>query len=376
MTVLVAGLLAVILAGLALEQRRALRDRAKLTHVVYVNGIRGKSTVTRLIDAGLRTGGWKVFCKTTGTVPMTIGVDGVARPLVRRGRANISEQLRTLHQAAEERAQVLVLECMAVDPALQNVTQHRMVRADVGVITNVRLDHTAEMGGTLEEICDSLSNTIPRNGLLFTADAEFFPQLSRNAAEVGCDARLAQMEEGLPEIDFPENIALALAVCRQLGVEKAAALEGMRHYQRDPYALSLHRLRGGGIFVNAMSANDPQSTELVFRRLAEQFGWRSGDVTLLINNRPDRGYRTEHMVMVAQALAPARVWLVGASQVSAARAIGRRVPEADIQRFSRAEELPLDEVPTGQVVFAVGNVAGPGHQVMERVRKEAEVYVP
>ena len=109
MTVLVAGLLAVILAGLALEQRRALRDRAKLTHVVYVNGIRGKSTVTRLIDAGLRAGGWKVFCKTTGTVPMTIGVDGVARPLVRRGRANISEQLRTLHQAAEEGAQVLVL---------------------------------------------------------------------------------------------------------------------------------------------------------------------------------------------------------------------------------------------------------------------------
>ena len=159
-------------------------------------------------------------------------------------------------------------------------------------------------------------------------------------------------------------------------MEKAAALEGMRHYQRDLYALSLHRLRGGGIFVNAMSANDPQSTELVFRRLAAQFGWRSGDVTLLINNRPDRGYRTEHMVMVAQALAPARVWLLGASQVSAARAIGRRVPQVEIRRFSRAEELPLDEVPAGQVVFAVGNVAGPGHQVMERVRKEAEVYVP
>ena len=80
--------------------------------------------------------------------------------------------------------------------------------------------------------------------------------------------------------------------------------------------------------------------------------------------------------MVAQALAPARVWLLGASQVSAARAIGRRVPQAEIRRFSRAEELPLDEVPAGQVVFAVGNVAGPGHQVMERVRKEAEVYVP
>ena len=48
---------------------------------------------------------------------------------------------------------------MAVDPALQAVSQHRMVRADIGVITNVRLDHTAEMGPTLEEICELLQMT-------------------------------------------------------------------------------------------------------------------------------------------------------------------------------------------------------------------------
>ena len=77
--------------------------------MVYVNGIRGKSTVTRMIDGGLRAGGWKVFCKTTGTVPMVIGVDGTARPLVRRGRANISEQVRVLHRAVREGAQILSL---------------------------------------------------------------------------------------------------------------------------------------------------------------------------------------------------------------------------------------------------------------------------
>ena len=125
-----------------------------------------------------------------------------------------------------------------------------------------------------------------------------------------------------------------------------------------------------------MSINDPQSTQLVFRRLAERFGWQGRDLTLLINNRPDRGYRTEHMVMVAGALQPARVWLLGASQVTTARAVRRRVPQADIRRFSGAEQLPLAEVPAGQVVFAVGNVAGPGHQVMKRVREEAEEYVP
>lgn len=85
MSALILLLLAVCLALLILEDRQVRRDRSELVHVVYVNGIRGKSTVTRMIDGGLRAGGWKVFCKTTGTVPMVIGVDGTARPLVRRG---------------------------------------------------------------------------------------------------------------------------------------------------------------------------------------------------------------------------------------------------------------------------------------------------
>ena len=376
MALIAAVLLVVILIYLALERRCALQNRNKLQHVIHVNGIRGKSTVTRLIDAGLRAGGFRVFCKTTGTIPMAIGTDATARPLPRRGRANIREQLDMLRLAAQEDAQILVLECMAVDPALQHVTQHKMLQADIGVITNVRLDHTAEMGETLEEICDSLSNTIPKNGVLFTADEQFFAQLDRNAERIGCRTELVRPRGNEPEFDFPENLALALSVCRHLGVAEETALNGMLHYQRDPYALSLFRLPGGSIFVNGLSINDPQSTQLVFERLAKRFDWDSSQLVLLINNRPDRGYRTEHMAMVAQALQPTQVWLLGASQRTAARAILKRAPHLEIRRFSQTGELPLDQIPQGKVVFAVGNVAGPGHEVMKRVREEGEEYVP
>lgn len=375
MTWIISILFALILAFLALEQRRALHDRRRLKHIVYVNGIRGKSTVTRLIDAGLRSGGYKVFCKTTGTVPMTIGVDNIARPLHRRGRANIKEQLQILHQAALADAEILVLECMAVDPKLQWVTQHKMLRADIGVITNVRLDHTAEMGETLEQICNSLSGTIPEGGHLFTADRNFFPQLRTNSAALGSTAELALPTGNEPAIDFPENLALALAVCRHLGVAEEAALSGMERYQPDPYALSLHHLPGGGIFVNGMSINDPQSTQLVFERLCAEFGWTSGDLTLLINNRPDRGYRTEHMLLVAKALQPREVWLLGASQLTAARKLRRDLPQAAVRSFARAADVPLQPLPAGKVIFAVGNVAGPGHDIMHRIREEGEDYV-
>ena len=372
MGVCLAILLLVILAGLMLEKRRALRDRARLTHVIHVNGIRGKSTVTRLIDAGLRADGLRVFCKTTGTDPIFIGTDGVQVPMHRRGQANIKEQLGILHRAASEGAQVLVIECMAVDPALQAVAQHQMLRADVGVITNVRLDHTEEMGGTLEEICDSLSSMIPRNGVLFTADERFFPQLGRNAETVGCKTVLAHPTGHEPDFDFPENLALALAVCRWLGVEEKTALEGMLHYQRDPYALSLHTLPSGAMFVNGLSINDPQSTELVFHRLKEKYGWTGKRFILLINNRPDRGYRTHHMAMVARDLQPDEVWLLGASQLMMTRAVRRDVPHAVLRRFTGADQVPLDQVPDTAFVFAVGNLAGPGRPLMERVRQEGQ----
>ena len=44
-----------------IEGRDAAKSRATLRHVVHVNGTRGKSTVCRLIEAGLRAGGLRVF---------------------------------------------------------------------------------------------------------------------------------------------------------------------------------------------------------------------------------------------------------------------------------------------------------------------------
>ena len=375
MAVLIISLLAVCLVLLYLEDRRARRERSEFAHVIYVNGIRGKSTVTRMIDAGLRAGGWSVFCKTTGTVPMTIGVDGVERPLVRHGRANINEQLRILHRAAQEGAKILVIECMAVDPALQAVSQERMVRSDIGVITNVRLDHTAEMGPTLEEICDSLSNTIPDHGVLFTADGTYFEQLKRNGQRRSCRVELAVPDSGLPDFDFPENVALALAVCQEVGVARETALEGILHYCPDPYVLSLFRLSEGAVFVNAMSVNDPQSTQLNYHRLSGRPGLSGRRLVLLINNRPDRGYRTGHMVMVAQGLRPEEIWLLGASQQAVRRRLERVLPGTPVHCYQSAAAVPLESRGEDTLIFAAGNLAGPGKDLMERVKQEGTADV-
>lgn len=133
--------------------------RKSFKHVILVNGIRGKSTVCRLIDAGLRNSGYKVYTKTTGTLPMVIDVNNHEKIINRLGPANIREQLKIMRDAKKQNAEILVIECMAVNPELQEIVQQKMVNADIVVITNVREDHIGEMGDTLDELAYAFSKT-------------------------------------------------------------------------------------------------------------------------------------------------------------------------------------------------------------------------
>lgn len=368
---LVLALFGALLVLLLWEARAADKSRRQIKHVIYVNGTRGKSSVTRLIDAGLRASGKKVFCKTTGTLPMTIDVHNDEQQIHRVGKANIKEQLKILRRAAAQGAELLVVECMAVAPVLQHVSQHRMLRADIAVLTNVRLDHTDEMGYSLPEICDSLCSTIPAGGVVFTAETQYFDRIERHAHSLGATAFAVTAQTEYADIDFPENVSLALAVCEYLGVQRAAALACMRQYKRDPYALSLHRLPSGALFINALSVNDPQSSRLVYAEVLRKLNPAPERLILLLNNRPDRGYRTEHMLLLARLLRPQKIWLLGASQQVAARRLRRADFAPEITLFDSVSDIPFSGLDDNTVVFAAGNLANGGTLLMERIRKEA-----
>lgn len=371
---LIAVLSLLYLLALGVEARQVRTARRKLSHVVHVNGTRGKSTTCRLIDAGLRAGGLRVFTKTTGTDPMTLEVDGRELPIVRRGKANIKEQIGIIRKAAAQQAQVLVVECMAIQPELQYAAQHRILQADVGVITNVRRDHTDVMGQTLPEICTALCSTVPRGGILFTGETRLTDPMARSAAALGSQFVPVRPRGDEPEFDFPENIALALAVCQHLGVDRETALEGMRHYKRDPYALTLHRIHGC-IWINGLSINDIQSTCMVWEQMAEKYDLTGRRLILLVNNRADRGSRTQDMLGVCLALKPQEVWLLGASRTYMQRGLARGLPETRVTWFARAEQMDFSRLDQNCAVFAVGNIAGEGRALMERVRKEGTAFV-
>ena len=354
------------LAWLVLENHLARKHRRAIGHVIHVNGIRGKSSVSRLIDAGLRAGGLHVMTKTTGTCPELIHTNGSQTPLARRGRPSIKEQLRILRLAAEQHAEVLVIECMAVLPEYQKISEERMLRSDIGVITNVRPDHLEEMGETLDAIAQSLSNTIPMAGMLFTADAAYAEFFDKQAQAKGTSLVLTESDDiEDPGIDFAENVALALAVCQHLGVARETALKGMARYRPDPGAFRVDRSVGKFgkqlVFLNAMAANDPASAEKILDWAQAQGLMTCGRPMLLINNRYDRQARLQQFVDFAvehQARFDGFIAAGACRQLMRRALVKRGIALERIAGLGSYAELSALE--HDAVIFAVGNIVGSG----------------
>ena len=354
---------------LVAEKIFATRHRRAIGHVIHVNGTRGKSAVTRLIAAGLSEGGIKTYCKTTGTLPMTIDTKGNETEIKRLGKANISEQIKILKAAYKDGAEALVLECMAVDPELQHVCEHKILHSDIGVITNARVDHVAEMGSTTAGVCEALSNTIPKCGITFTADKDQFETIKFKAKSLRGTAVLAdKCDFDASEFLFPENIALALAVCEYVGVDRELALAGMRKVKPDPYEAKAYTLEGI-TFVNGMSANDPVSTEMVYDRF-KHLKTKDGKSVVVLNTRPDRGYRTGLMIDYIKKQSPDIVWLLGS---------GRRVASMRLRKcgfetreYAGADKLPIESLPDGSLIFAIGNIANEGIALMDIIESKGK----
>ncbi len=281
--------------------KRHLLNLKKIPNRIHVNGSRGKSSVTRLIGAALRGDERKVVVKTTGTTPRFIYPDGKEVPIFRPGKANIVEQLKVIAEAARVGADTLVIECMAITPEYIKTLEERIVKSTVGVITNVREDHLDVMGPTVYDVAVNLSLSMPKNGVVFTAEKKWFWVLEREAKRRGSEIYLVDGAEvsdeemaPFPYIEHKDNVALALAVAKHFGVPRKVALERMYRVNPDPGVLREIVLSRDGKIIylfNALAANDPDSAQLIWD-MARRMRQADKTVVLLVLRR-DRPQRTE-----------------------------------------------------------------------------------
>ncbi|MFI5641426.1 poly-gamma-glutamate synthase PgsB [Streptomyces goshikiensis] len=381
--VLLVCCLVMLIAGV-LEQRRHFANLDHIPHRVLVNGIRGKSSITRLCAGALRGGGLTTVAKTTGTAARFIHPDATEEPVYRKfGIANVVEQIGIVRRAAAYRPHALVMECMAVMPALQEINQSKLIQSTIGVLCNVREDHVAEMGPTLDDIARSLSRSMPHDGICVTAEKERFDVLqeeadARNCRLVYADPDTVSDEElrGFSWFTFKENVAIALTVAELLGVDRETALQGMYDAPPDPGVLSVERyLAPGGKrlrFANVFAANDPESTLMNINQLLD-LGAVDRPLNVVINCRPDRVERNGQMGSIIPDLRPDRVFVIGHPARSAIdaipaewrdRAVDLGGDHRDGEEF--VHEL-LGHLDASSSLVAIGNIHGQGEVLLEHL---------
>jgi gamma-polyglutamate synthase len=384
---LVAVLAAAYLVYGILEYQVHLRNLRAVPIRVHVNGTRGKSSVARLIAAGLRAGGIRTVAKTTGSAARYIHPDGSEEPIPRAGPPNIREQLGIVRRARREGAQAIVMECMAVMPELQIVCERRILRSTVGVITNARPDHLDVMGPTVEDVAVALSGTTPRGGALFTSEHERQGALAVAAKEQGAEFREvdptsygSDVTAGFGHVEHADNVALSLAVCEHLGIPKDVALDGMRTAAPDIGALTIHRVREGGKeieFVNGFAANDPESTAAIWRVIVPATD-RSRNVIGIVSMRADRHDRArQYGQMIGETLKADHFILTGGlTHPVKAGALKRGVPGETMtdmggcsagEIYAKILELTKDR----SIVIGVGNIGGVGGELVALVKSKS-----
>lgn len=374
-------LLLVFIIFYRIERVRHERILHSIPIRIWVNGTRGKSSVTRLIASGLRAAGKKVIAKTTGTSARIIMHDGAEEPVVRLGMANIREQLRTLKSMAQKQPDAVVLECMALKPDLQVTEATQIVQPTVAVITNARPDHLDVMGPTVTQVAEAFINAVPHNCPLYCSQSSllenFIPRLQDKNITVTFSKADAVSDHELKKftyIEHRQNVALALDVCAHFGVDKRTALKGMYAMQPDPGVLYMEKLDVYGkrvIFVNAMAANDTESISQIWETIEKTFS----EINVLINCRDDRVDRSFRIVeLIKEKIRADQYILTGTGTHACARALKKFIDRKKI--FTLDNQTPdaavahiTEIIGDHSLIFAIGNTVGYGMELSQEFHK-------
>lgn len=360
--------LALLLSWLWLQ---SILHRRRLTTIpvrIHVAGTRGKSTVTRMIAAGLRAGGMRTLGKTTGSEPRFIDPEGTDHDFLRRGPAAIIEQVRLVTEASRLRAQALVVECMAIRAEMIDSSERHLIRASSLVVTNLRPDHQEELGEHPDAMANATKWALPPGGQVYLTDEAAHPALLERAHALKCDVTIVTTKGLEPDA---ANRALALAVCVGHGMAPKQAQSAIATAVSDPGHFTTTEIAmpaGVFRFANAFACNDVES----LRRLWQNPG-ESCERVVLLNARRDRPLRTLEFLRFFASL-PEKPEIVLAGD-PLARRLAKSLGLSAVRLQARNPTAALDEISrhvrAGTLVWGVGNYRGLGAALVQELGKRA-----
>lgn len=365
--------LAILITYISLETLYAHLYRKPIKLRIAVTGVRGKSSVTRLIAGVLRQNCMNVLGKVTGSKPVLLYPDGSEVIINRKRRkASILEQVRVfLRTASKLSVEAFVCETMSVNPEALRCEIQNILKPQIVVITRLSVDHVQELGEDIEYIrrniiraCNASSIVVTLKGNLDSSSIETLERKRCTVVEV----EVSQFSSGPKEyIEFDENIALAVAACKMAGIKKSVPdmQKDLQNISGDIGALRCWRLPNGVIVVNGFAANDPDSTIRVFER-ARQFLCNIGptrNFVGILNLRPDRVDRTIQWLEQLKSWFPfEKLYVLGSDK----KLFVKRLKNPKCQPVEVDQLLSeIDEFVDGTVVFGFGNIANDGMKLVD-----------
>jgi len=348
-----------------------MRSRIKLR--IAVTGVRGKSSVTRLITFVLKQNGMKVLGKVTGSRAVLIYPNGEEKSIERRGKPSVTEQVRVLLKTAKrEGVDGLVCETMSVSPEILRCEIQNILKPHIIVITRLSVDHVQELGSTIDQVKKNIISVCNPKSTVITLKGNL-DDLSVETLKKKCKVIEVETRNDAPKpvdyIEFDENLALARAVGEFLGL-KEITKDILEKASGDIGALRCWKLENDVVFVNGFAANDPDSTIRVFemaRGFLARNGLSSGRFIGILNLRADRVDRTLQWLKQIKIWFPfEKLYVTGPDNALFVRRAkdSRCVP-------IRAEDI-LDEIERLEpqtVVFGFGNIAGVGLRLIDQLQE-------
>ncbi|MEJ7145687.1 poly-gamma-glutamate synthase PgsB [Staphylococcus capitis] len=362
------------------EKRRHANRLKKIPLRININGIRGKSTITRMAYSVLREDHYRVIGKTTGTdARMMYWFTQKEYDVIRKPQgANIGEQRDIIRKVVKQKANALVNECMAVNPDYQITFQKDLVKANIGVIVNVMEDHMDVLGPTLKDVAQAFTATIPYNGKLVVMKDEYTDFFAKEAKKRNSEIIVVDKDE-IPEsylrkfdyLVFPDNVAIVLGIAEAVGVDYETALQGMLNAPADPGAVRIkyfHANNTQNVFVNAFAANEPKSTKAILNKV-ESYNYLYKKKIIILNCRSDRIDRTQLFVENFLEDVDYDVLICTGKSTQMVSNLMQKMPDKKYlnyegQEFSEIEKGIMHESENA-LVFCVGNIHAPGGRIAE-----------
>ena len=311
------GLLLFFAGSRFVMSRIAIRSRRKLNLVFGGWGTRGKSGTERLKAALFEALGHSLVSKSTGCEAMFLYAYpfGKTREMFLfrpYDKATIWEQYDVVRLATRLSTRIFLWECMALAPSYVRILQHQWMRDDYSTITNTYPDHEDIQGPAGYDIPLVMTEFIPKGGNLIATEEQMLPILESAAAKAGTKFQSVGWRQAgmlapdilqrFPYEEHPYNIALVVAMAKELGIDPDFALKEMadrviadigvlKEFPRS-------RVENRDLqFISGMSANERFGAMSNWRRM--EFDSHDPQIkpgvilSTVVNNRADRVSRSQ-----------------------------------------------------------------------------------